>query len=821
MTVAGLGLLFAILAGALPSPGDEGSHEAYAREIGTAGARAATSALEAYDAHLRAHAGDATAAAERCELISAASDEEKPDLPLPPLEDCLRALERDFPESPAAALTRVKLTYGEKGVALAERLLADPKLVFSDKQRARIYQRLSQLDLAHGAASARAARKAVYLDPAVDLSTTLADRLLEQGRKSEAVVALSSRPEGSWFELQAKARKLADAGSFSRARWMLGLARMKGATADLRLQARIFEGLGMGAQAREAYEAQSAGWNKAEVLPRLFKLELAGSDGPAADRAYQLLRDLGWKQDPLGHRRLSLQWKFPKTRVRARDFIGLLALLGVLAGFALLPLVTFLPLHAWTLWRRLQRPRPEEPAPGAWWFRHLYLAFASFLLAQFLALYLFSYEEVASWLAPLKGVETSSPALGRFGLVYALLQSAALGWMLVRSPGRLRVLGAGAWPLLKCVRQAAFSLGVVFAAGAVASAISQRLGALPAALSVESLVRSLIETYGLFITLLVAAVLIPIGEELIFRSILLDVCARQLKFWKANLLQALLFAALHGNPARLVYYTVLGLLSGRLRRLSGGLLPSILLHAANNAIALLLVAAAGSQGAPGPGDLRKPLTAPEPELLACAKAAGVPVEGGKLSAGELNNAAWALAIGAATSRACLFAAEEAIEAALQTLPERGSFLDTKAAVLFRLDRLDEAIDLERAAIERSTSPSMFAQLDRFLRAREARSRPLSIGDAEAAVTLSPAPGAVAVDLKASLPDGFVLYAREAGGGAFFRLAAGPQHEASYRLPLPAGFPDQARFELSLFDTRGCDDCKGSGHRFRLERLETR
>ena len=99
-------VLLALSPGALPSPGQAGSHEPWLREVRSAGARSLATALQTYDVYLREHPADVTAAVERCELISGALDreEDEPDPALPPLEDCARDLERGFPHSPAAVI---------------------------------------------------------------------------------------------------------------------------------------------------------------------------------------------------------------------------------------------------------------------------------------------------------------------------------------------------------------------------------------------------------------------------------------------------------------------------------------------------------------------------------------------------------------------------------------------------------------------------------------------------------------------------------------------------------------------------------------------
>jgi tetratricopeptide (TPR) repeat protein len=394
-------LALLIAASALPSPGTPGSHEPWLREIRSAGARKFRAALSAFDAHLRTHPADAVAAVERCKVIGGTENEEEQrlDPEAPTYADCLKDLERAFPESAAVVTYLMNFKWNADGVAFGRKALANARIAFSDAERGQVYERLSQAEksLGHTDAAAQLARTAMSLDPSVDLTELLGQILLEQGRKSEAIVVLSSRPEGAPYQLQQKAKHLADAGAFFRAQWMMDKAMaQKGFVPDSTLQGRIAEGTGNVQQAREAYQKGRAAWSDADILPRLFRLALAGGDAGAANRAYQEIRDRGFNADPLARRRLALQLKFPRTSWRARDFAGIAALLGALLGLSLLPLVALLPLHTFVLWRRLQRSVPEPAEePGAWWFRHFCLAGALMLAAQFLALYVFAYDELA------------------------------------------------------------------------------------------------------------------------------------------------------------------------------------------------------------------------------------------------------------------------------------------------------------------------------------------------------------------------------------------------------------------------------------------
>jgi hypothetical protein len=92
-----------------------------------------------------------------------------------------------------------------------------------------------------------------------------------------------------------------------------------------------------------------------------------------------------------------------------------------------------------------------------------------------------------------------------------------------------------------------------------------------------------------FLQLCVAS---PVVEELLFRGAvqrLLCPCGAQY----AVLGQAVLFAALHGTAAQIVYACLMGLLLGQSARRSGSLWPGIALHALNNGILFAALLAGG------------------------------------------------------------------------------------------------------------------------------------------------------------------------------------------------------------------------------------
>jgi membrane protease YdiL (CAAX protease family) len=87
---------------------------------------------------------------------------------------------------------------------------------------------------------------------------------------------------------------------------------------------------------------------------------------------------------------------------------------------------------------------------------------------------------------------------------------------------------------------------------------------------------------------LVIAVLTPLWEEVLFRGAFLDGLSRRLRPAAAIILSAALFAAVHVVPLSFPYLFTLGIALALVRRFHQNLWAPILLHAANNALVVLL-----------------------------------------------------------------------------------------------------------------------------------------------------------------------------------------------------------------------------------------
>ncbi|MBI2375994.1 MAG: CPBP family intramembrane metalloprotease [Deltaproteobacteria bacterium] len=121
-----------------------------------------------------------------------------------------------------------------------------------------------------------------------------------------------------------------------------------------------------------------------------------------------------------------------------------------------------------------------------------------------------------------------------------------------------------------------------------------------------------ISTASLGLVLLATALVPALMEELAFRGMLLGLFSRRMSELGALVMQACLFAALHGSVFRLAPTAVLGMLLGYLRLRTGSIWPGVVVHGMTNA-ALVLV----SRAAPFEAQLE--LSGPTPwALLALA-----------------------------------------------------------------------------------------------------------------------------------------------------------------------------------------------------------
>ena len=84
--------------------------------------------------------------------------------------------------------------------------------------------------------------------------------------------------------------------------------------------------------------------------------------------------------------------------------------------------------------------------------------------------------------------------------------------------------------------------------------------------------------------------LTPISEELLFRGVFYQALRRTMPVGSAIAISAVVFALMHMSLVMFVPFVLMGVMLGLVFEWSGSLIPTIMLHACNNGIILLLIA---------------------------------------------------------------------------------------------------------------------------------------------------------------------------------------------------------------------------------------
>tara|TARA_B100000945_G_C20218490_1_gene519485 strand:+ start:25 stop:813 length:789 start_codon:yes stop_codon:yes gene_type:complete len=92
---------------------------------------------------------------------------------------------------------------------------------------------------------------------------------------------------------------------------------------------------------------------------------------------------------------------------------------------------------------------------------------------------------------------------------------------------------------------------------------------------------------GFFLLFIAVVIIAPLGEELLFRGFLQQILEKHWKdVTKAVLVTALFFAMIHMNPYWFIQIYILGILLGFLAWKTKSVIPPLILHGINNAMAM-------------------------------------------------------------------------------------------------------------------------------------------------------------------------------------------------------------------------------------------
>jgi len=578
-------------------PPNAWNHTRFVAEVESAGTNAFRTAVRAYDNYL-AERQDVAVAVERCRLIAYFADSETgtPIASPTDLEQCEKALRGpSYANEPLALTYLFEQMWGEEGKAEGERLIGISRS-WPAKVKARVYARTAwNLRIADDEASAGwHAVRAAELDAETPVLLMAARHLEQSGAKQRAHALLAAAPASAFegvsvYEAAALLVRLGDAAAAVR---MLE-GRGDDDIGDLFPVATAMAANGQHTSARQIFASALKGQTRPGVndLRSYFLFERDHGTAEQARSAYARIRERGFEADPFGRYRLALAFRSPFSSWAIADGAGPLAFAALMIVVALLPLTVVAPVHYLSLFQQV-RGRLPRASMLSWRLGHAWYGMAGMLVTGALGLYIFAYPEFEDsfGMAPFDTVLSDDRALGRgflFGIVALGLVCAPL---LRKVP--LAPLIAGRWPLRRSLGAATvLVLAFRFVAGLWSALFAT---AAPAALgsSTTRAMQGIYSEYGLVALLLVAAVIVPIVEELLFRGVLLNGLARHMSFWIAAIVQACVFALVHEELTSMPLIMVMGVMAAWVFRRSGGLAAPIALHMFNNALACFSIIAA-------------------------------------------------------------------------------------------------------------------------------------------------------------------------------------------------------------------------------------
>lgn len=578
---SGIAAAEAIHTTAVPPP----TTEASVARVSAGQAKAYEQVLTEFDVALAAAPDDAALAVGRCRFIAWFADEdyEWVERASADLETCAEQLEARWPDDPHVRLFDLDQRWGQDAIEFGEPWLDDAKTWPTDLRR----QLLTKLSQSYGTQdkTGRGGELAVQ-----------AARLGEPARVAAAVEWLVAAGESDRAHaLLRDASPATDAWmAAQRVRAALELPDRSAALAELRRYAAAdFEvaaavvakaclRAGDIACARESLEDAGEGSGSEELKQVRFDVAIAGSDMQAAANAVDFAGSEGFA--PAIQRFAVVLGHAPGMLFTGTMPFAAIGFLFALSLIALVPGLALLPIHYRGL-GRFVHGKPATPLFERIGLRQAWLAGAIVLCLPMLVAVAVAPGSLAT-LFDGEGMPDRDDLLRLtlWSSVAGLLLLAPIAWRL----GLRRLVGDRAiwrncwWRVLL----AWLVLGIItiviarFHGHADTSTMQTKM--------VESLVDGGIERFGAPLVLLLLAVLVPIYEELVFRGFLLGGMTKHISFGWANIIQAVLFALVHDDSPRFVFYLSLGLLSGWLVRKSRSLGPSIALHSANNALATLL-----------------------------------------------------------------------------------------------------------------------------------------------------------------------------------------------------------------------------------------
>lgn len=577
-------------------------HEIFLQKMENSSNQVYLQCIKKYDDYLDKNPNDISVLIEKCKFIEFAQyddyEDYNPNQNM--LDTCRTELVRKYPDNPDVIIYQTTYLWGDK---LEEVFKKAKQLIFENPQRwtkenkAIIYNEIAnqhfwenEYQLAHNNILI-----AIGYDAKYKSTLAYAQILAGLDKNKEAcdiLYAINDTTLETW-ELSQKANLFLELEKYSEALEIYNHIEKTDSTYINNTElANTLVGVGENEFARKYLVSDTSKfWDKETAIRNLLKHDLKHQNGERCIQSYNALRDLGFMSDPLGIYRIKLFFKHPFETWKFRDLISVIVFLLALIILVLIPSVWILPIYfVGHKWKLTEKEKPHKIMWGlkAFWFvsvGYLFADFFSYFVDPDILYYYFNDS--------LYFEELSTEKLGLMSLLF-MLMFAAVG-ILTLYKKNLSIFFGNLWSIRKSIL---LGFGILFLYR-IAVGIYVGIGVLGFDVSLNDIanipgiflssrddIEAVISIYGTLTSFLLICILVPIYEEIIFRGVIYEATLRYINFNTANIIQAFLFATIHWNIFLFPVFFLFGIITGILRKKSGGLLAGIVFHILNNTVAL-------------------------------------------------------------------------------------------------------------------------------------------------------------------------------------------------------------------------------------------
>lgn len=584
-------------------------HQLFIEDLKNSESIAYNEIVKKYDDYLKLYPNDVSVQIEKCKFIQLAQYNEYDEInPNQASFDKLsKALFEKYPDHPKVLAFRVSLFWGEEleeVLTKCEKAIKSNPDSWDNSEKGKVYFRAASYNFNQDNFEEALGYINLALEADEDYGEEFlhAKILIELEYREEALSALEKTIDSTStiWELNQKANLFLQLNDYENALSLYNKIHQKDSTYQNNAEiAKTLTGIKKYEAAREYLVKDTVkNWYKEKASLNLFLHDLEHQADSLCLQSYNAYRELGYSTDPLAIYRTKLFFAHPFLTWKGRDFIGLFTFLIVLIVLILIPSIWILPVytigHKWNIVDKFSHIDLTWGLKSFWWIS------AGYLIASFISLFA-EPEEIYSlfnWQAT--EVEITGEKLGISVLIFIIVLSIFSFAALTKTT--LYLFLPNKWTTWQTIKNAVgyfFIYKIILGfyikiGGAIFDVSMSDLTTIPELfLSSREDINALFKCFGTGIGFLLIGILVPIYEELIFRGIILDSCKRYIYFNWANFLQAMLFAAIHGELFLFPAFFAFGYIAGVLRLMSGSILPGIIFHSINNMLAVLVILARG------------------------------------------------------------------------------------------------------------------------------------------------------------------------------------------------------------------------------------